>query len=76
MIKTFTHNDVIRYAYQETPEEDNTTIEQILLTDPEMQAFYQDVLVLRNQVNLIYMQPSEKVSNRILDYSAQFMKRS
>lgn len=72
MIKTFTPNDVIRYAYQETPEEDNETIEQILLTDSEMQSLYQDTLTLQRQMPRILLQPSSSVTNRILEYSRQF----
>jgi hypothetical protein len=74
MIKTFTPNDVIRYAYQETPEEDNETIEQILLTDPEMQSLYQDALTLQRQMPRILRQPSGSVTNRILEYSRQFSR--
>jgi hypothetical protein len=74
MIKTFTPNDVIRYAYQETPEEDNETIEQILLTDPEMQSLYQEALTLQRQMPRILLQPSGSVTNRILEYSRQFSR--
>jgi hypothetical protein len=72
MIKTFTPNDVIRYAYQETPEEENQVIEQALLTDPEMQALYEDVLMLRRQMPLTMLHPSDPVTFRIMEYSQHF----
>lgn len=72
MIKTFTPNDVLRYAYQETPEEENELIEQMLLTDPAMQAFYQEILDLQHQINQVHLEPSDSVTNRILDFSRNF----
>jgi hypothetical protein len=72
MIKTFTPNDVIRYAYQETPEDENQMIEQVLLTDPEMQALYEDVLMLRRQMPLTMLHPPDPVTIRIMEYSQHF----
>jgi len=76
MIKTFTPNDVIRYAYHETPEDENETIEQILLTDPEMQTLYDDALMLRHQVPLAVLHPSDRVTDRIMAYSRYFPQGS
>jgi hypothetical protein len=72
MIKTFTPNDVLRYAYQETPQEENELIEQMLLTDPAMQAFYQEVVDLQNYINRVRIEPSGAVTSRILEFSRNF----
>jgi hypothetical protein len=72
MIKTFTPNDVIRYAYHETLEDENETIEQILLTDPEMQTLYQDALMLQHQMPRVLMHPPDRVTDRIMAYSRYF----
>lgn len=69
MIKTFTQNDVIRYVYEETLEEENELIANLLLTDTEMQDFYYELLAIKNDLNKIYFGPSESVTQHILDYS-------
>ena len=40
MIQTFTQNDVIRYVYEETSEEENLLIQDALVHDTEMLEFY------------------------------------
>jgi hypothetical protein len=47
-------------------------IEQALLTDPEMQALYEDVLMLRRQMPLTMLHPSDPVTFRIMEYSQHF----
>lgn len=66
MIKTFTQNDVIRYVYNETPEEESELIAYTLLTDSQLQAFYDEMLALKKDLNKIEIGPSERVIQNIL----------
>jgi hypothetical protein len=69
MIKTFTQNDVIRYVYNETPEEESELIAYTLLTDSQLQAFYDEMLALKKDLNKIDIGPTERVIQNILAYS-------
>ena len=72
MTKTFTQNDIIRYIYHETPEEESQLISQNLLTDSELQAFYLEMLAITNEIHTIDIGPSELVIQNILGYSRNF----
>jgi hypothetical protein len=72
MIKTFTPNDVIRYIYNETPEEESEQIAYTLLTDSQLQAFYDEMLALKKDLNKTDIGPSERVIQNILAYSRDF----
>jgi hypothetical protein len=73
MTKTFTPNDIIRYIYHETPEEESQLISQNLLTDSELQAFYLEMLAITNEIHTIDIGPSELVIQNILGYSRNFV---
>lgn len=72
MTKTFTQNDIIRYIYHETPEEESQLIAQNLLTDSELQAFYLEMLAITNEIHTIDIGPSELAIQNILAYSRDF----
>ena len=72
MIKTFTQNDVIRYIYNETPEEESELIAYNLLTDSQLQAFYDEMLALKKDLNKIDLEPSERAIQNILASSRNF----
>ena len=72
MIKTFTPNDVIRYVYDETLEEENELIANLLLTDTEMQEFYYELLAVKNNLSKVFFGPSETTTQQILHYSRSF----
>jgi hypothetical protein len=70
MIQTFTHNDLIRYAYNETTEAENTQIEEALAHEPEMLSYYLNVLDIQAALSVDKMEPSEQSVRNILSYSA------
>jgi hypothetical protein len=70
MIQTFTHNDLIRYAYNETTEEENQQIEEALIQEPDMLNYYLNVLDLQVGLTGAKMEPSERSVRHILSYSA------
>ena len=69
MIKTFTQNDIIRFLYHETSEEENAEIESALLCDSELLEMYQELCLLTKQLDKIEIVPSEKVIKRVVKYS-------
>jgi hypothetical protein len=70
MIQTFTHNDLIRYAYNETTVEENQLIEEAMAHEPEMLNYYFDVLDTKIALSGARFEPSERAINNILSYSA------
>ena len=69
MIKTFTYDDVIRYAYEETSTEENLFIEDAMMSDPELMTQFLDTLELRSLMDKIERQPRQSTLDGILNYS-------
>ena len=69
MIKTFTPNDVIRYFYNETSEEENEAIAKALIIDAELLEVYMQLKQSTEKLDEIQKEPSECVINNILNYS-------
>jgi CRISPR/Cas system CSM-associated protein Csm2 small subunit len=72
MIATFTRNDIIRYVYLETSEEENFLIQQTLLTETHLQQFYEELLETKQVLDQSQANPSERVLQNILAYSRNF----
>jgi hypothetical protein len=72
MIKTFTNDDVIRYVYEETTVEENFLIEDALMAEPDLMAFYLDTLEIKLLMNKIDRQPSDRSIQNILNYSSTY----
>ncbi|GAB3170190.1 hypothetical protein GCM10027291_21530 [Telluribacter humicola] len=72
MTKTFTYDDVVRYLYAETTQEENALIVEALALDDNLMNFYLDALEIQHQMNLISRTPSDQVIERVLDYSCQY----
>lgn len=72
MIKTFTPNDVIRYIYKETSEEESGLIAYTLLTDTELRTFYEEMLIMKQEISKLTKEPSDKAIEQILTYSRGF----
>ena len=70
MIQIFTHNDVIRYAYKETTDEENQLIEEALSLEPAMLSYYFEVLETKIALTGAKLEPSPKSVKNILSYSA------
>jgi len=69
MIKTFTQNDLIRYIYQETNEQEKSDIEEALLFDNDLFETYREIAEVTEELNRIDMCPSDRVVNNILNHS-------
>lgn len=70
MIKTFTPNDVIRYFYNETSEEENKAIAKALIIDADLLEVYMQLKQSTEKLDEIRKEPSEYVINNILNYSS------
>jgi hypothetical protein len=70
MIQTFTRNDLIRYAYNETTDVENQQIEELLAHEPDMLNYYLNLLDLQCAMSVDKKEPSERAVQNILSYSA------
>jgi hypothetical protein len=74
MTQTFTstQNDVVRYLYNETSNQENTFVEATLLFDKELLNFYLDSADLKSGMDKIQLSPSDSAIDRILSYSRNY----
>ena len=69
MTKTFTQNDLIRYIYQETNEQEKKDIEEALLFDNDLFEAYREIAEVSEELNRIDLCPSDRVIKKILNHS-------
>ena len=69
MIKTFTQDDMIRYAYHETSESETIEIEQALICDAKLQEVYKEISGVINQLDKNMKMPSQLAINNILQFA-------
>lgn len=72
MIKTFTYDDVVRFIYAETTEDENVQILKALTFDEDLMNFYLDSLEMYRQMNLIMKSPSDLSVEKILNFSYSY----
>jgi hypothetical protein len=76
MTKTFTRNDVIRYAYNELNTEEEQDIELAMLLDPSLADQFYEITNLKRSLNKIVKEPSQRAIDNILDYSRSLSLRT
>lgn len=76
MIQTFTPNDVIRYVYEETTEDENSLIEEAMISDQDLLEFYLDAIELKSLLNRVEYVPSNRLISSILAYSQNYNRGS
>ncbi|MCC6834054.1 MAG: hypothetical protein IT213_03630 [Cytophagales bacterium] len=69
MTKTFTQNDLIRFIYRETSEEETKEINKALLCDSNLQAQYKELNDAYKQVDQAKLEPSAASIQNILNYA-------
>lgn len=69
MTKTFTQNDLIRFIYRETSEEETREINKALLCDSELQAQYKELNATHKQLSQVKLEPSAASIKNILNYA-------
>lgn len=68
MTKTFTQNDLIRFIYRETTEEETGEISRVLAADPELSRQYRELVMTTKGLEKAMLQPSEKSVASIMDH--------
>ncbi len=69
MIKTFTQNDVLRYYYNETSEQESAEIKQALIINADLMEVYKQLKSTGSLLNEVKKEPSKQVIDKILNYS-------
>jgi hypothetical protein len=72
MIKTFTPDDLVRFLYNETSPRESEEIELALATDSNLQAEWQELADLTEDLDRLIVTPSEDVTQRILQAAHLF----
>ncbi len=72
MTKTFTYDDVIRYLYAETTQNENESIAEALALNDDLMNFYLDSLEMKEQMNKIVRTPSDRSIQKIIHFSRQY----
>lgn len=68
MTKTFTRNDLIRFIYRETTEEETQEISRCLSTDAELERQYRELLITTQGLQKARLEPSAGVVANIMNY--------
>ncbi|WP_400192387.1 hypothetical protein [Hymenobacter sp. B81] len=76
MIKTFTHETLLRYVYNELPAKQQREVEQALLHDAELAARCADLLLAQRCLDGLQDAPNDQATQNILQYSRTFMRAS
>jgi hypothetical protein len=76
MIKTFTHNDLILYVYNELPDEVKNKLETALQLDHLLAEQCAELLADKRDLDTLKPKPSAGCINNILRYSQSFGLRS
>ena len=72
MTKTITRDDVLRYIYKETSDDESVIIEKQLFKNSALMEFYNHTVDTIKRMNEIQLEPSESIQNKILKYSGSF----
>jgi hypothetical protein len=69
MTKTFTKNDLIRYLYRETTEKEETEINKALVCDTELLTVYNELCLMKKEIDSAMLEPSSASVLNILSYA-------
>ena len=72
MIKTFTHNELSQYVYNELPAELTAPLEKALQTDHALAENCAELLASKRTLDKLRPEPSEICIKNILVYSQSF----
>lgn len=75
MIKTFTQTDLIRYLYRETTEAESRELSKALLCDSELQALYNELYTVMQEMDRVQLQPSPGTVLNILSHSKSLQEK-
>ena len=75
MIKVFTQNDLIRFLYRETSEEETKEINKALLCDSELQALYLELQSLSQHMDDSQLEPSAAAVLNIMSHARSVQEK-
>ncbi|MFT6882503.1 MAG: hypothetical protein ACI83W_000944 [Marinoscillum sp.] len=76
MIKTFTENDLVRFIYNELSTTESEALKQTLIADSSMQQKLDELKSIHEDLEHSMRTPSDRVINRILEFSSNYHKQS
>lgn len=69
-------DDLIRYVYDETTEEENILLESIIFENEELEQRFFELLQIKRELEKVDYTPSDKSIENILGYSKSFKTES
>ena len=69
MTKTFTQDDLVRFIYEDTTEEENIQLHNALVCDAELLDSYKRLLEIKNDLDQGFVDPPQRVVDAALNYS-------
>lgn len=72
MTKTFTQDDVVRYLYNEIPQNEKTLFEEAMICNSTLLNLFHELSDVKGKLDEVKMSPSDRVTKSILDYSKSF----
>jgi len=74
MVETSTQNEMIKAMYHELNSEDMVELEMQLENNAEFENNFEDLSVLKSELNKLIESPSDNVIQNILNYSISYIK--
>lgn len=72
MITTFTENDLLRYLYGESSDNEKTDIENALVCDSELEAKFFDLKLDSSLLDGLFFDPADFTLDKIFSFSANY----
>ncbi len=74
MVETSTQNEMIKAIYHELNSEDMVELEMQLENNAEFENNFEDLSVIKSELNKLIETPSDSVIQNILNYSISYIK--
>lgn len=74
MVESSTQNEIIKAMYHELNSEDMVELEMQLEKNAEIENNFEDLSVLKTELNKLIESPSDSVIQNILNYSISYIK--
>ena len=74
MVESSTQNEMIMAMYHELNSDDMANLETLLEKNEEFENNFEDLSVLKSELNRLIEAPSNDVVQRILNYSISYIK--
>lgn len=72
MITTFTENDLLRYLYGESSENEKTDIENAIVCDSELEAKFFDLKLDSSLLDGLFFDPTDFSLDKIFSFSSKY----